>query len=119
MKLRDLYVITIGFIILGLGIALLNRGGSGTFIIFPFFFAGNLAPLLVIPMLFIVMMFFWWINKNWVDDARFAQNHEQKPVFLRVGATCQFCGSPLPENALYCSVCGSHVEHDFGDNASF
>jgi hypothetical protein len=119
MKMRDLYVITIGFIILGLGIALLNHGGSGTFFIFPFFVTGDLAPLLVIPMLFMMMMFFWWINKNWMEDARFAQYSEQKPVYLRVSSSCQFCGSPLPENAVYCSSCGSNVEREYGNNESF
>ena len=119
MKYRNLYLITIGFIILGLGIALLNRGGSGTFFIFPFFFVGDLAPVLVIPMLFVVMMFFWRINKNWMEDARFSEDQEQRPAYLRVGSSCQFCGNPLPENASFCSSCGNTVERDFGDNESF
>lgn len=119
MKYRDLYLITIGFIILGLGVALLNLGESSTFFIFPFFFTGSLAPVLMISTLFIMMMFFWWANKNWVDDARFTQSHEQRSVYLRVDASCQFCGNPLPENAAFCSSCGNPVEQNFGDNESF
>jgi hypothetical protein len=116
---RDLYTITIGFIILGLGITLLNLGEGSTFFIFPFFFAGNLAPVFLISCLFIMMMCFWWVNKNWVEDARFNQSHEQRPAYLRVGASCQFCRNPLPENATYCSSCGNPVDQDFGNNVSF
>jgi hypothetical protein len=114
-----MYLITIGFIILGLGVALLDRGGGGTFFIFPFFFTGDLAPFLMISTLFIIMMFFWWVNKNWMEDSRFVQSQESRPVYLRVGASCQFCGNPLPENATFCSSCGNSVEQDFGDNVSF
>lgn len=116
MKNRELYLITAGFIILGLGVALLNLGDSVTFFIFPFFFAGNLSPILMISTLFIMMMFFWWVNKNWVDDSRFALSHEPRPVFLRVDASCQFCGNPLPEYAAFCSSCGNSVERDLENN---
>ncbi|MHA2353486.1 MAG: hypothetical protein ACXABX_10240, partial [Candidatus Thorarchaeota archaeon] len=83
MENRDLYMITIGFIILGLGVALLNLGESSTFFIFPFFFAGDLAPVLMISTLFIMMMCFWWTNKNWVEDERIVQPQEPKSVYLR------------------------------------
>ena len=119
MKNRNMYLITIGFIILGLGIALLNLGESVTFFIFPFFFTGNLAPVITISTLFVMMMVFWWINKNGVDDARFAQSDEPGPAYLRVDASCQFCRNPLPENAALCSSCGNSVERDFGANESF
>ena len=107
---RDLYIITIGFIILGLGVALLSLGEDTTFFIFPFFFAGNLAPLLMLSFLFITMMCFWWVNKNWTDDARFKQSRDPKPVYLRVSTSCQLCGSPLPQDAAYCFSCGNPVE---------
>lgn len=116
---RELYIITIGFIILGIGVALLNLGEDSTFFIFPFFFAGNLAPVLMISTLFVMMMCFWWVNKNWAEDARFNQSHDQRHAYLRVGASCQFCGNPLPENATYCSSCGNPVDQDFGNNVSF
>ena len=119
VKYRDLYLITIGFIILGLGVTLLSRGESITFFIFPFFFEGYLAPILMVSSLFIVMMFFWWANKNWLDDARFAQSHEPKPTYLRVDSSCQFCGNPLPVKAAFCSSCGNSVERSFEDNESF
>lgn len=117
MALRDLYLITIGFILVGLGLALLTFREGGTFIIFPFFFTGNLAPFLMISALFVVMIFFWWVNRNWLDDARFSQTH--RPEYLRVGTICKYCGSPLPENAVYCPSCGKSVEDDFSDNVSF
>jgi len=119
LKNKDLFIVTIGFIILGLGIALLNLGESSTFFIFPFFFAGNLAPILVIPVLFIMMMFFWWVNKNYADHARLTQSHELRPVYLRTFSTCQFCGNPLPEKAVFCSYCGNTVERNSEDNESF
>ena len=119
LKYRDLYLVTIGFIILGLGVALLNRGGSITFFIFPFFLAGDLAPILMVSSLFIVMMFFWWVNKNWMDDTRFTQSHEPKLNYLRVDASCQFCGNPLPVKAAYCSSCGNSVDRGIKDSESF
>jgi len=114
--MRDLYKITIGFILVGLGLALLNQGSGATFFIFPFFFTGELAPYMMIATLFVIMMCFWWANKNWQEDARFDQPFEQRQTYLRVGATCRFCGNPLPENAVYCSVCGNTVKVDYGEN---
>jgi hypothetical protein len=116
---RDLYVITIGFIILGLGVTLLNLGEGSTFFIFPFFFTGNLAPVLMLSVLFIMMMCFWWVNKNWTEDARFIESSGQRAVYLRVSASCQMCGSPLPQDAAYCSSCGTPVEQYYGDDQSF
>ncbi len=54
-----------------------------------------------------------------MEDARFPDDQDQRPVYLRVGASCQFCGNPLPEKAVYCSSCGNNVEQEFGDNVSF
>ena len=105
---RDMYIITIGFIILGLGVALLNLGESVTFFIFPFFFAGDLAPVFVISTLFIMMMACWWVNKNWSDAARFSHSLEPRQAYLRVDVSCQFCGNS----------CGNSVEQEFGDNES-
>jgi len=116
---RDLFIITIGFIILGLGLALLNLGNGGTFFIFPFFFTGDFGLLFMISALFIMMMCFWWVNKNWVGDARFDQFQEPRQVFLRVSALCQQCGSPLPEGAVYCSSCGNPVDRYYGEENSF
>lgn len=119
MEIRDLYIITIGFIILGIGVALLNLGEGSTFFVFPFFFSGNLAPVLMISTLFIMMMCFWWVNKNWAEDARFGQPHVPRSVYLRVEGSCRFCGNPLPEDALYCASCGNSVERHYGDDQSF
>ncbi|MHA3963724.1 MAG: hypothetical protein AM325_009305 [Candidatus Thorarchaeota archaeon SMTZ1-45] len=113
MKYREVYLITVGFIILGLGVALLNIGEESTFFIFPFFFTGPLAPVMMISTLFVIMMCFWWVNKNWVEDARYAQIDNSRLVYLRVNAVCRFCGNPLPENAVYCYSCGNSVEEQF------
>lgn len=119
MQIRDLYVIVIGFIILGLGIALLNPGGGTSFFIFPFFFAGGLAPVLMLATLFLMMMCFWQVNRSWREDERFLQSHETGPAYLRVGSRCQFCDSPIPENAGYCPACGNPVERQHGEELSF
>ncbi|MFW9770106.1 MAG: zinc-ribbon domain-containing protein [Candidatus Thorarchaeota archaeon] len=29
---------------------------------------------------------------------------------------CQVCGSPLPENASFCSACGSSVDRNYHDS---
>jgi predicted amidophosphoribosyltransferase len=65
-----------------------------------------------------MMMVFWWVSKNWVNDARFDQTHDSRPVYLRIDASCQFCGNPLPENAAFCSFCGNSVERDIEDDES-
>ncbi|MFW9787639.1 MAG: zinc ribbon domain-containing protein [Candidatus Thorarchaeota archaeon] len=115
---RDLVIITIGFIILGLGVALLNRGDGTFFFVFPFFFVGDLAPILAVISLFVMMMCFWWVNKRWIEDARFAQP-QGRPTYLRVSSICQFCGNPIPENAAFCSACGNPVERTFGEDQQF
>lgn len=112
MRLKELYVIALGFIILGLGISLLNLGDGSYFFIFPFFIAGDLAPFIMLSTLFIVMMCFWWANKNWVDDARYSSPLKQKPSYLRVETSCHFCGNPLPERAVFCYSCGNPVEEE-------
>ena len=119
LQIRDLYIIAIGFIILGLGIALLNPGESTSFFIFPFFFAGDLAPFLMLATLFVMMMCFWQVNRSWREDERFLPSQEAGPVFLRVGSKCQFCASPIPENAGYCPMCGNPVERQYGEEHSF
>lgn len=105
-------MIALGFIILGLGISLLNLGEGSFFFIFPFLFAGNLAPYFMLSTLFIVLMCFWWANRNWVEDARFISPMDQKPAYLRVRTSCPFCGNPLPERALFCYSCGNPVEEE-------
>lgn len=113
MKNRELYLITIGFIILGLGVALLSNGEGISFFIFPFFFTGPLAPVLMLTTLFVIMMCFWWVNRNWAEDARYAHLTESQSVYLRADTLCRFCGNPLPENAVYCYSCGNAVEEQF------
>jgi hypothetical protein len=113
---RDLLIVVVGFILLGMGVVLLTRGEGSFFFVFPFFFAGNLAPFLMIATLFIVMMCFWWVNKKWIDDVRFYQFQEKRPTYLRVGSSCQACANPLPANAAYCSVCGNPTNQFYGDN---
>ncbi len=105
-------MIALGFIVLGLGISLLNLGEGSFFFIFPFFFAGNLAPYFMLSSLFIVLMCFWWANRNWKEDARFISPLDEKPVYLRVRTSCTFCGNPLPERALFCYSCGNPVEEE-------
>ncbi|MFW9805253.1 MAG: zinc ribbon domain-containing protein [Candidatus Thorarchaeota archaeon] len=109
MQTRNLYSITLGFILVGLGLAILNRGSNITFFVFPFFFSGDLAPYAMILTLFIIMMFFWWVNKNWEEDVRYSQSYRKNPEYLRVGTSCKYCGNPLPVNATYCPSCGSTV----------
>ncbi|MFX1559495.1 MAG: hypothetical protein ACFFBL_02795 [Promethearchaeota archaeon] len=118
MENRDLFIITIGFIILGLGLALLDFGEGSTFFVFPFLFGGNLAPVLMLSTLFIMMMCFWWINKNWTEDARFLQSHGSRATYLRVSSSCPLCGAPLPENADYCFSCGNPVDGHYRNGQS-
>jgi hypothetical protein len=116
---RELFVITLGFIILGIGMALLSLGEDTTFFIFPFFFAGDLAPIFMIVTLFIIMIFCWKINSSWNSDARFTNFQGQKQHYIRIGSLCHVCGTPLPENAAFCSSCGASVRNEFRGGESF
>ncbi|MHA2078052.1 MAG: zinc ribbon domain-containing protein [Candidatus Thorarchaeota archaeon] len=119
MKIRELLLLVVGFIMLGLGALLVTNSGSGGIFVFPFFFFGDLAlaPIMVIFSLVIIVVFFWWANSNYPEDARFSKYEEPRMGVLKIGSMCQVCGNPLPENASFCSSCGSSLSH--GDNESF
>ena len=114
-------LLIVGFVMLGIGAALLSNSGEGVFFVFPFFFSGDtsfLVPSLVIISLAIIMFFFWWSNSQYPEDARFTKYQQPRKGVLKIGSMCQFCGNPLPENAAFCSSCGSQVEHGINDNDS-
>lgn len=121
VRMSELMLVIVGFIALGLGLVILASSGQGTFYIFPFFvFSGSglLASLGLIGLLFLIM-FFFWANNRYPEDARFAKYQIPSRSYLRVGSQCQVCGSPIPENAAFCPSCGSQVESNFSDNDSF
>ncbi len=119
--MRDLLLLVLGFIMLGLGTAFLAIFGEGGFFVFPFFFFGDpgLFPVMVIFSLAIMILFFWWANNQYPEDARFAKYQKPKEDVLRIGSLCKLCGSPMPENAAFCSSCGSQVDFGSNDNDSF
>ncbi len=119
--MRELLLLVLGFIMLGIGTALLAIFGEGGFFVFPFFFFGDpgIVPLMVILSLGIMILFFWWANNQYPEDARFDKYQGPKEEVLRIGSLCKLCGSPMPENAAFCSSCGSQVDYDFSDNDSF
>jgi len=119
--MRELLLLVLGIIMLGLGMTLLAIFGEGNFFVFPFFFVGDpgLVPLMVIFSLAIMILFFWWANNHYPEDARFAKYQSQKEGVLKIGSRCKFCESPVPENAAFCSSCGSQVEYGYSDNDSF
>jgi hypothetical protein len=116
-------LLIVGFIMLGIGVALLTGSGGGGFFVFPFFFfsgdTGFLMPVLIIASLVIMMFFFWWANNKYPEDARFTKYQDQINGTLKIGSICQFCGSLLPENAMFCSACGNQVDDGFSNNDSF
>ena len=103
---------------LGVGTLLVTDSVSGGVFVFPFFFVGDatLAPIMIIFSLVIVVAFFCWANSQFISDARFSKYQEPKMGVLRIGSMCQVCGNPLPENASFCTACGSSVEHDYSDS---
>jgi len=115
--MRELLILGLGFVMLGMGAAVLAIFGEGGFFVFPFFFFGDLGlvPFIVIFSLVIMMFFFWWANNQYPEDARFVKYQGPREGFLKIGSPCQFCGSPMPENAAFCSSCGSQKERSFGD----
>ncbi|MGY5865243.1 MAG: zinc ribbon domain-containing protein [Candidatus Thorarchaeota archaeon] len=120
MKIRELLLLVVGIVMLGLGALLVTNSGSGGVFVFPFFFFFGdpaLAPIMVIFSLVIIVIFFWWANSNYPEDQRFSKYQEPRVGVLKIGSMCQVCGNPLPENASFCSSCGSSV--DLGGNESF
>lgn len=119
--MRELLLLVLGFVMVGLGVTLLTIFGEGGFFVFPFFFVGDprLAPLMVIFGLAIMILFFWWANNQYPEDARFAKFQSPKEGVMKIDSLCKFCDSPMPENATFCSSCGSKVEYGFSDNDSF
>ncbi|MFW9793724.1 MAG: zinc ribbon domain-containing protein [Candidatus Thorarchaeota archaeon] len=119
LRLREFWLVIIGFIMLGLGVALLARSGTGfSFFVFPFFFIGDsglFIPLVIVSSLMVMILFFWWVNSQFPEDARFLKYQEPQEGVLKIVSQCQFCGSPLPENASFCSSCGSQVEQGLDD----
>ncbi|MFX1483428.1 MAG: zinc ribbon domain-containing protein [Promethearchaeota archaeon] len=121
MRTRGLMLVFLGFIVLGMGMAVLASSGQGTFFIFPFFFFGEsglITSLGLIGLLFL-MVFFFWANSRYPEDVRFSKYHEPSRSYLRVGSQCKICGSPVPENAEFCPSCGSKVEYSLRDNDPF
>ncbi|MFW9807796.1 MAG: zinc ribbon domain-containing protein [Candidatus Thorarchaeota archaeon] len=121
MKLREILILVTGFVMLGVGVAILAVFGESGFFVFPFFFIGDpaIGPFLVIFSLALVILFFWWANSQYPEDARFVKYQRSREEFLKIGGQCQICGNPLPEKAVFCSACGSEVKFDFSDNDSF
>lgn len=119
MKIRELLLLVVGFVMLGFGALLVTNSISGGIFVFPFFFFGDpaLVPIMVIFSLVIIVVFFWWANSNYPEDARFSKYQEPRVGVLKIGSMCQVCGNPLPENASFCSSCGSDVE--LGGNESY
>ena len=118
MKIREILLLIVGFVMLGLGALLITDATSGGVFVFPFFFVGDamLAPILIIFSLAIMLAFFCWANSQYTEDARFSKYQEPRLGVLRIGSICQVCGNPLPENASFCSACGSGVDQEYSDS---
>jgi hypothetical protein len=121
VKIRELLLLVVGFVMLSLGALLVTNSGSGGVFVFPFFFFGDpsLAPIIMIFSLVIIAIFFWWANNQYPEDARFSKYQEPRMGVLKIGSMCQVCGNPLPENASFCPSCGSSVDHDYSYDESY
>ncbi|MHA2046275.1 MAG: zinc ribbon domain-containing protein [Candidatus Thorarchaeota archaeon] len=109
MNIRESLIFVVGLIMLVLGTLLVTNTLNGGFFVFPFFFFGDttFAPFLVIISLTIMVIFFWWANSQYPDDTRISKDWESRRGVLKIGSICKFCGSPMPEDASFCSSCGS------------
>ncbi|MFW9982915.1 MAG: zinc-ribbon domain-containing protein [Candidatus Thorarchaeota archaeon] len=121
MEIREISILALGVIMLGIGVAILAIFGDSGFFVFPFFFVGasGVIPFFVIFSLTIMVLFFWWANSQYTEDARFVKYTHPREEFLKIGGLCQNCGSPIPQKAAFCSVCGSEVEIDLSEDDSF
>ncbi|MFW9812014.1 MAG: zinc ribbon domain-containing protein [Candidatus Thorarchaeota archaeon] len=114
MKIRELLLFVIGFVMVSVGALLITDSSSGGVFVFPFFFVGDalLAPIIIIISLVTMLAFFYWANSQFTGDARFSKYQDPSLGVLKIESMCQVCGSPLPENASFCSACGSSVDRD-------
>ncbi len=107
MKNRELMLIVLGIILIGMGVGLFVLSSPesfhSVFYIFPFIFfttSGN-SGLLVLIILIVSLAVFSLIIMKQFSDSFFLQTSM---------STCRFCEEPIPQNSRFCPRCGKHIE---------
>jgi len=105
---------TIGFLFIFLGLLLVimtsvNLDGGFVFF-FPFFFfgsSGSSVMYILIGISFIIFFVMMCILPSIINQRYSQQQSEVR--YVAIGSTCEYCGNPIPTNAIYCPVCGNAV----------
>ncbi len=116
-KEKHLVIIVIGFILLGMGTAMLALSSTGEqtgfVIVFPFVITNSLGPVAEVVILIITLGIALWFVKGLaylVQKGGFENGARLHPRYLRVDSLCAHCESPLPSQASFCPTCGRPID---------
>jgi hypothetical protein len=106
-----------------LGIIILWSTGAlsegSVFIIFPFFFYGDVnivsvAIIIILTSMFLVVAL--CLISNFVLKTDSQSHLAAQDIFIPISTRCMHCSKSIPINSSYCLFCGSPVEHNDESN---
>ncbi|MHA1587447.1 MAG: hypothetical protein ACTSV9_01600 [Candidatus Thorarchaeota archaeon] len=108
-------IIAIGFVLLGMGMAMLTLSSTGeqTGFVFPFVIISGLGPVAEVVILIITLGIALWFVKGAVyliQKGGFENGARLHTRYLRVDSLCDHCESPLPSQAFFCPICGKPID---------
>ena len=110
-------IIVIGFVLLGMGMAMLALSSAGEqtgFVFaFPFIITSGLDPIFEVVILIITLGIVLWFVKgvvHLVQKGGFEKGTRLHTRYLRVDSLCDHCEGPLPSQASFCPICGSPID---------
>ena len=116
-KEKHLGIIIIGFILLGMGMAMLALSSTGEqtgfVIVFPFAITSGLGSVAEVVILIITLGIALWFVKGLaylVQKGGFENDTRLHTRYLRVDSLCTHCESPLPSQASFCPICGRPID---------
>jgi hypothetical protein len=116
-KEKYLVIIVIGFVLLGMGMAMLALSSTGEqtgfVFVFPFVITSGLGPVAEVVILIITLGIALWFVKGivyLVQRRGFENGTRLHTRYLRVDSLCDHCESPLPSQASFCPICGRPID---------
>ena len=117
MKEKHLVIIVIGFVLLGMGMAMLVLGSTGEqtgfVFVFPFVTTSGLGPVADVVILIITLGIALWFVKGvafLVLKGGVENETRLHTRYLRVNSLCDHCENPLPSQASFCPFCGRPID---------
>lgn len=116
-KEKYLVIIVIGFVLLGMGMAMLALSSTGEqtgfVFVFPFVITSGLGPVAEVVILIITLGIALWFAKGVLDlvqNGGFEDGTRLHTRYLRVDSLCDHCEGPLPSQASFCPGCGRPID---------